>query len=376
MFITSVEVVRVRVPAQDPPFVWRTGLPGSEPEGDGAWLVLRTDTGVVGLSFSNRGAMLEDIVDRRLRLELVGQDPLAREYLWHRLWEIDRIERFPVHIMGVVDVAIWDIGAKAVHLPLFQLLGSFRSSIPAYASTVTFGSIEEYLDVADQCLELGFPAIKLHAWGDARADARLSAALREHVGPDIPLMYDGSAGFDLLDATYLGRALADADYLWYEEPMKEFNVGAYKALGERVDIPLLVCEVAEGAHMAAADFIASGCASAVRTSSALRGGITGAMRIAHLADAHLLRAEVHGGGPIARHLCMAIPNNTYYEALIVSNPVVRPREVGPDGLVHAPLTPGVGWENDWEIEGPPPELIDIDAVPAFESSLIAEEVVA
>lgn len=373
MRITSVEVARAPFPALNPPFVWRKGLPGSDPAGEGGWLVIRTDDGVVGLGYSNRGAILEDLVDRRLRAELMGQDPLAREYLWHRLWEIDRIERFPVHIMGVVDVAIWDIGAKAARLPLAQLLGSYRSSIPAYASTVTFGSIEEYLDVADQCLELGFPAIKLHAWGDARADARLSEALREHVGPDIPLMYDGSAAFDLLDATYLGHALSAADYLWYEEPMKEFSVGAYKALGERVDVPLLVCEVAEGAHMAAADFIASGCAAGVRTSWVLRGGVTGAMRIAHLADAHLLRAEVHGGGPIAANLCMAIKNNTYYEALVVSNPVTRPAEVRADGHVYAPLTPGVGWESAWAAEGPPKELIEIEAVDGDWASLIGEE---
>ncbi len=62
---------------------------------------------------------------------------------------------------------------------------------------MTFATVEEYLDVITQCLELGYPAIKLHAWGDARADARLCLAVREHVGPDVPLMYDGSAGFDL-----------------------------------------------------------------------------------------------------------------------------------------------------------------------------------
>ena len=92
-------------------------------------------------------------------------------------------------------------------MPVWQLLGGFRTSIPAYASTVTFGSVEEYLDVATQCLALGYPAIKLHAWGDARRDAALCVALREHVGDDVPLMYDGSAGFDLPDAIYLGRVL-------------------------------------------------------------------------------------------------------------------------------------------------------------------------
>ena len=355
MIITAVEVVRVTVPAYDPPFVWRQGLPGSEPEADGAWLLIRTDAGISGLSFTLRGAMLQDVVDRRLRAELVGQDPLAREYLWHRVWELDRIDRFPVFVQGIVDVALWDIAGKAVGLPVYKLLGSFRESIPAYASTVTFGSIAEYLDVADQCLELGYPAIKLHAWGDARKDARLSEALREHVGDDIPLMYDGSAGFDLLDATYLGHALAGAGYLWYEEPMKEFSVTAYKWLGERVAVPLIVAEVAEGVHMKTADFIASGCAAAVRTSTGLRGGFTGAMRTAHLADSFLLRAEVHGPGIASRHLCMAISNTTYYESLIDSNPVRRPADVDDSGNVHAPTLPGVGFEETWP-DGAPADL--------------------
>jgi L-alanine-DL-glutamate epimerase-like enolase superfamily enzyme len=355
MKITAVDVVHVPVPAVDPPFVWRAGLPGSEPAVDGAWLVIHTDDGVAGLSFSNRGALLDDLVERRLRAELIGQDPFAREYLWDRVWELDRIERFPVFIQGMVDVALWDIAGKSTGLPVYKLFGSFRESMPAYASTVTFGSIEEYLDVADQCLELGFPAIKLHAWGDARRDARLIEALREHVGADIPLMYDGSAGFDLLDAVYVGKALSGADYLWYEEPMREFSVTAYKWLGERVDVPLIVAEVAEGAHMKTADFIASGCASAVRTGVNLRGGFTGALRTAHLADSFLLRAEVHGGGIANRHLCMSISNSTYYESLILSNPVRRESDVDASGNVHAPTLPGVGFEETW-VDGPPAPL--------------------
>ncbi len=355
MIITAVDVVHVTVPAYDPPFVWRAGLPGSEPEADGAWLVIRTDAGVSGIAFALRGAMLQDVVDRRIRRDFIGRDPLARELLWDRIWELDRIDRFPVFVQGVVDVALWDLAGKAANMPVYQLLGSYRDSLPAYASTVTFASIEEYLDVADQCLELGYPAIKLHAWGDARKDARLSEALREHVGPDVPLMYDGSAGFDLLDATYLGKALSAADYLWYEEPMREFSVTAYSWLAERVEVPLIVAEVAEGSHMKTADFIVAGCAAAVRTSTGLRGGFTGAMRTAHLADAFLLRAEVHGGGIANRHLCMSISNTTYYESLIDSNPVRRPADVDAAGNVHAPTLPGVGFEEAW-VDGPPADL--------------------
>ena len=348
MKITAVEVQLVDQPPVSPAFRWRRGLPGSDGAHTGAWLILRTDEGIDGYSYVRRGVILADIVTRRVRAELVGADPMRREWLWHRMWELDRIEEFPVYVQGAVDDALWDLAGKAAGLPVHELIGSYREAIPAYASTVTFGSIAEYLDVADQCLELGYPAIKLHAWGDAKKDAALSVALREHVGDDVPLMYDGSAAFDLSDAVYLGRALSDAGYDWYEEPMQEFSINAYQRLGERVDVPLLVAETSDGAHMNTADFIGSGCASAVRTSSTFKAGITGALRIAHLADSFLLRAEVHGGGPAATHLCMSIPNTSYYESLVDSNPVRRAPEVDASGLVHAPTTSGMGFEAEWE----------------------------
>jgi L-alanine-DL-glutamate epimerase-like enolase superfamily enzyme len=353
MKITAVEIALVEQPAVEPAFVWRHGLPGSEGPHTAAWLSVHTDEGITGYAYVRRGHIVRDLVHRRIREELVGADPLRREWLWHRMWELDRIEEFPIYVQSAVDEALWDITGKVAGLPVHELMGSYRTQLPAYASTVTFGSIAEYLDVADQCLELGYPAIKLHAWGDVRQDAKLCMALREHVGDDIPLMYDGSAAFDLKDAMYLGRVLSDANYEWYEEPMREFSIGAYQRLGERVDVPLLVAETSDGAHMNTADFIASGCATAVRTGSYMKGGLTGSLRIAHLADSFLLRAEVHAGGLANTHLCMSIPNTTYYESLVVSNPVRRAPEVDESGLVHAPSGPGMGHEAIWGADAPP-----------------------
>ncbi|SDT08598.1 L-alanine-DL-glutamate epimerase [Streptomyces sp. TLI_053] len=356
MKITTVDVVLQDRPAVTPAFRWRDGLPGSEGAHTGGWLVLGTDEGHTGFAYCHRGPILADIVDRRLRAELLGADPLQREWLWHRMWEIDRIEELPLYLLGLVDVALWDIGGKAAVLPVHQLLGGFRTALPAYASTATFGSVEQYLDIADQCLELGYPAIKLHAWGDVRRDIELCTRLREHVGDRVPLMYDGSAGFDLLDAIRLGRVLSEADYLWYEEPMREFSTTAYRRLAEKVDVPLIVAETSDGAHMNTADFIANGSATAVRTSAGLRGGITGAMRTAHLADAYLMRAEVHGGGVVHTHLCMAISNTTYYESFVPADPVRREPAVDASGLVHAGTAPGIGYEAEWERESAPEGL--------------------
>ena len=345
MKITHVDVHRFRMPAADPPYQWRHGLGGSAPAGDGAVLRIGTDEGAEGVALFARpgGApVLEELVDRVFREELVGQDPFRREWLWHRVWELDRIEELPLPTLGLIDVALWDLAGRVYGQPTWEVLGGFRTELPAYASTTTFGTIDEFLDVADQCLELGYRGIKLHAWGDARRDAVLCQALREHVGPGVPLMYDGSAAFDLPDAIRLGRALSEADYLWYEEPMREFSVTAYRRLADAVDVPLLVAETSDGVHMNAGDFIAAGAASfGVRASTTLRGGITGAMRTAHLADAYRLRAEVHGSDIPNQHLCMAIPNTTYYESLVTARTVVRERHVDAAGLVHAPQDPGI-----------------------------------
>ncbi|HEX3781974.1 MAG TPA: enolase C-terminal domain-like protein [Pseudonocardiaceae bacterium] len=346
MRITHVESFRVPLPGAKPPFRWRRGLLGSTPDGQAAVLRIGTDVGATGVALATRPGMaaaVEDIVNRVLRVELLGKDPLQRELLWHRIWELDRTEEFPLPALGIVDIALWDLAGRVADQPTWQVLGGFRTKIPAYASTVTFRDIPEYLDVATRCLDLGYQAIKLHAWGDARADAKLGAALREHVGDDLALMYDGSAGFDLPDAIYLGHALHDAGFLWYEEPMREFSVTAYAQLARSVAIPLLVAETSDGAHMNSADFIAAGAATfGVRASASTRGGITGAMRTAHLADSFRLRAEVLGDEIPSQHLSMAIANTTFYESLITSSEVARRPEVNDAGFVHAPSGPGMG----------------------------------
>jgi L-alanine-DL-glutamate epimerase-like enolase superfamily enzyme len=313
-----------------------------------ARVLVHTDEGITGEARWRNNAIITDLVDRCFRDLLVGRDPLLKEDLWERIWELDRLEELPIYALGLVDIALWDITAQVARLPLYKVIGGYRDRIPAYASTVTFATTEEFLDVADQCLAAGFGAIKLHAWGDYRRDARLCQDLRTHVGPDIDLMYDGSAGFDLVEAIWLGKALEEADYLWYEEPMREFSIDAYRRLCDALTIPVLAAETSDGAHFNVADFIVSGAADMVRTSTHFKGGITGGLRIAHLAESFNRRAEVHGGGLPNLHLACAIPNTTYYETLIFANPINIEAGIGSDGAISPPDLPGIGW--GWEAE--------------------------
>lgn len=345
MKITDVDVV-VGPASPSTGTRWRDGLPLRASRGEIGALRITTDDGVTGYAYGDP-RMLADQVERHFRRELLGQDPFQREYLWKRMWELHRLEYYSTPSLGILDLALWDLAGRALDLPVYQLLGGSRTELPAYASTRTFATIPEYLDVITQCLELGYHGIKLHAWGDAKRDIELSLRVREHVGPDVPLMFDASGGFDLADAVRVGKALAEADYLWYEEPMQEFNITSHKWLADQVGVPLLVAEITEGAHRNTADFLAAGAAGFVRTSAGFKGGITGAMRIAHLADAFQVRAEVHGPGAANEHLCMAISNTTYYESLVLDLDVKQDPRLNANQYLPAPITPGVAEVPEW-----------------------------
>lgn len=341
MRILEVEAYPISEPVRTP-YKWRDGLPGSPERYEVTWIRVITDAGVDGYSYIDRGSIGVDLVNRCLRPMLVGQDPLKKELLWERVWELDRIEELPLYAIGAADIALWDITAKVANLPLHAILGGYREKIASYASTATFASVAEYRDVIDQCLEYGFRAIKLHAWGDARKDAALCQAVRDHVGDEIDLMYDASAGFNPYEALFVGRACEEASYRWYEEPLREFNLSAYAKLCAALDIPVLAPETADGCHYIAAEFIVAGAADMVRTGVDYRG-VTGALRVAHLADSFQMTAEIHGGGLPNLHLAAAVPNNTYYEAMVLTNPITVEPAVGSDGCVSPPTCPGVGF---------------------------------
>jgi L-alanine-DL-glutamate epimerase-like enolase superfamily enzyme len=327
---------------------WAHGLPPDPLVNELCWLQVVTDEGVDGWALSDHGHIVADVTRRCLVGAVKGEDPLLKERLWRKIWDVDRAEELPIYVLGLLDVALWDITGKVAGLPLYQLLGGARDRCPAYASTATWPTQEEYLTRAEQCLSIGYRAIKIHAWGDAGADARLAMALRDGVGSEVDLMYDGSARFRYEEALRLGRALEEAQFLWYEEPMLEFNTWQYARLCRDLDIPVLAPETADGAHFNAADFVAHDATDILRTSAEYKGGITGAIRIAHLADSFGMRAEVHGEGLPNIHLCCAIPNTRYYETFVVEDPVAENEERGEltldeDGCVHPPDRPGIGW---------------------------------
>lgn len=351
MKITAIECRLIEQTAAQPRFHWRTGLYG---DGDGtppgektasALLIVSTDEGITGYAGWQAGYQLADFVRRRLQV-FIGDDPLQTERIWYKLWEVDRSEHVNVRLLGLLDIACWDIKSKAADMPLYRLLGGYNDRIPAQASTVTWDTMQEYERYTKYCQQIGFQSFKLHAWGDPKEDAKLCRNLRKWLGDDAQLMYDASAAWDLITAVQFGRVLEDEGFVWYEEPLREADLVSYTRLCADLSIPVLGAEVTEGAHWNAATWIHLNALDMLRTSPYMKCGITGGIKVAHLAECFGLRAQVHGSGFASLNLCAAIPNNDYYEQLVVNQEQIDSlREQGElsirDGFINAPQQPGI-----------------------------------
>jgi L-alanine-DL-glutamate epimerase-like enolase superfamily enzyme len=340
-----------------PKFIWRDGIPGSHgdiPRGSRphrAIIRLETDTGIFGAVAMDRGEAVLDLVRRRYH-EFIGENPLLTERLWRMIWEIDRIEEIQMRALGLLDILCWDVKSQHARMPIYQMLGGDDRVVPAYASTVTWPTMAEYERHIKLSRDLGFTAFKLHAWGDVRRDIELSTNLRKWVGPDADLMFDGSAGWDYVNALEFGKAIQDLGFLWYEEPMREFHLGSYVKLCEKLDIPILAAETSDGVHGNMATWIEAGALDMTRVSTFYKGGFTGSMKIAHLSESHGMRAQVHGMGLENAQICAAISNNDYYEQLIMNEEQIRGLDkLGPLSIVGGNLTvsdePGLGYGFDW-----------------------------
>ena len=189
------------------PYHWRDGIMPSSSTGRTGLLQIFTDEGVEGLAYCRGNFGLDEV-----KFQLLGRDPLDREHIWQDFWRNLRSSNLGFAI-GPVDCALWDLFGKVSNLPVYKLLGGMRDRIPAYASTVTLDSLDEFMELADTCLEKGYKAIKLHAWGRLEQDAELCRALRKRAGDDIVLMYDASSMFNLFeDAVWFGRQLEEQNF--------------------------------------------------------------------------------------------------------------------------------------------------------------------
>jgi len=290
---------------------------------------------------------------------VLGRSIHDREWIYHELWRIDRhLTFFPAYLPGPIDVALYDAAAKAAGLPLYQYLGGYRTSLPVYASSLWLASPEEYVRECRQYAARGIGAYKAHPPGPWPMDMRVHAALREAMGPDYVLMSDPVAEYSLGEAVQVGRQLESLGYHWFEEPFRDHELDKYAKLCAALDISIAGTETTRGGPWGVAQAIKFDAVDIVRADVSWKWGITGTLKIAHLAEAHGLRCELHtttmGLMDIANlHVSCAIRNCEYFELFVPDDVFAFPMRgrlpIDETGRIHVPQKPGLGVELDWDV---------------------------
>jgi len=308
------------------------------------------------------------LINGFIRHVVLGQDPFDRERIWQELahWQRGSTGQLSDRTLAIVEMALWDLAGRKLGLPVYKLIGAFRDKVPAYGSTMCgdemkggLATPEDYARYAEWLLGRGYKAIKLHTWmkpvsfaPDPRMDVKACAAVREAVGPDVPLMLDAYHGYSRSDALWLGRELQRLGYYWYEEPMNEASMSSYVWLAANLDIPVIGPECMDGKFHTRAEWIKAGACDLSRTGVHDVGGIGPSLKIIHLAEAFGMDCEIHGGGAGNLTLTAVQKNGRWYERGLL-HPFLdydevpeylnaRPDPMDADGFVHLSQRPGLG----------------------------------
>ncbi|MFD1198556.1 enolase C-terminal domain-like protein [Brucella gallinifaecis] len=334
-------------------------------------IVIRDSDGVEGQYVTGWGGTPAAIAQvLQLSPMLVGRDPLQREAIYsdfkYGLRQTDMMG------IGLLDICLWDLAGKKFGASVSTLLGGYKSEVVAYASTLhgdrngRLCSPEAYVDFAAECKELGYRGFKVHGFseGDPKEEAQTVRLLGKAFGDSMNLMLDPSCDLRTFSAAVeVGRACDEANFMWLEDPYRDNGVSQHgaKRLKEFIRTPLLLTEHVRGLEPKA-DFIVSGATDYVRADPEFDLGITGTIKIAHLAESFGLDVELHSPGPAQRHCISAIRNTNFYESTLVGpgmkNALPQVYTCGysdnldainHDGTFPIPTGPGLGVSYDWEM---------------------------
>lgn len=360
--------------------------------GDRDWVFVRVDTDEPGLGGWGESSLgwhtravcgaVEDLAPL-----LIGEDPLPVERHWQTMVRGRYFAGGLVMMSAIagIDQALWDIKAKALGVPLYQLLGGpVRDRVRMY---VNLGSelggdptrTEEWSDAARSARDDGFDAMKIYPVAPARPlegsellgrTEKLVAAVREAAGNDADVMVDLHGRTTPATAIQVGRVLEPYRPWFLEEPCPPGDVEAMVEVARALPIPVATGERLATRHEFG-EYLRKRACAVIQPNVCYCGGVSELRRIAALAETSFVSVAPHNpNGPIGTmasiHLALAIPNFLILEHVRADVPwrseiVDEPLAVI-DGYADPPTRPGIGVELVEEVAAaypgtsPPPHL--------------------
>ncbi len=342
------------------------------------WLIVRlqTDEGEEGIGEASMLAfepILVKLLEEFTESYLVGKNPLHHELHWMRLHNDNsgRGGRFFSTALSGIDIALWDLKGKALGVPVYELLGGpFVNRIRVYANGwyTNPGTPQQNAEEAKKVVEMGYTAMKFDPFGQhnyytiSPQEAQLAedrvAAVREAVGPNVDILIEVHAKFNVYTAVQLGQRLEKYRPFWFEEPVSQENVSEMKQVRERVNIPIATGErlylkfpFYELVKHEAVDILQPDMCNA--------GGITELKKIAAIAEPQHVMMAPHNtnaavGTVASFHLDASMPNfliqeyhAEFYEPHYFEVFDGLPRQK--NGYVELPKGPGLGLSVNEEV---------------------------
>lgn len=346
---------------------------------------VETDEGVTGwgecfgpgtIALANKG-----IVERVIQPMILGADPLARDVIWHKVYNLMRDhgqKGMPMQALSGVDIALWDIAGQVAGLPIHTLIGgAHRDRVAAYGYGMMLKreSVEDHVarfrDEAAAILGMGFRATKMKVGLGPESDVRLAAAVAEGVAGKGRFMVDANHCYTTSDAFYVGRALEEMGAYWFEEPVAPEDLDGYRELRAGLKVNISGGEAEFGRWGWRAILENRGLDIAQPEVCAL-GGISEYLRVLALCHAHFTPVVNHvWGSAIAvatnLHLLAAMPpipggltpwepmlefdttHNAFRDDLLEVPLDIQGQVAAHDGTVAIPQGPGLGVVPDREI---------------------------
>lgn len=276
--------------------------------------------GDVGIGFSwtptiGARAVLA-LIEDDIRPFALGR-PVSPQALWDPLWV--RLHEagsggLTTIAMAGLDLALWDLEARAAGQSLVDRLGRRRDSAPVYGSGVNLHyTLEELLAQVQRWVDSGASAVKIKVGRpDLAEDVDRVAAVREILGPRRRLMVDANQRWDLPTARRAVAALAPHGLDWIEEPLRADDTWAYAQLRSAIEVPVALGENAHTVHRFR-DLITAGACDIVQPNIVRVGGITPFLRIVELARAHSLTVAPHLLPELSGQLALTLAEECWVE---------------------------------------------------------------
>lgn len=358
--ITDVQARTIAIPLDTPTAMARREVT----ERHYCFVQVRDEDGNTGIGFcyaGNFGGSLVSGAVRELVAPLVvGHDSRRVRGLWDEVYAETILHGragLVTRAHSAVDIALWDLNARAVDQPLWQFLGGATTEdwVPAYASGGYYLAGKTPDDLAKEMVsyvELGFDAVKMKVGRvgvTPQEDAERLATVRAAVGPDVKVMLDANNAWqDVPTALGALRLLEPYDPYWIEEPFYPDDIVNHARLAERTPVTVATGEIEQG-RWRHHELLTKGAAAILQTDAAVCGGITEYQRIADTAASFGVSMCPHWFHDLHVHLVGSLTNGQYVEyfpddrVLNFRRAVSHQLEIVPRG-VRLPTRPGLGFD--------------------------------